>query len=251
MIRDIITNISKCNSWRRIWWCAKSCKKIFNLNQKYIDQGICKQFKSIGMVEISFKYFPCHFQPKELSIFKLPSLEDLRLSGCSSLEYFPEIPDEMENLEMLNLSNTGIKDLPCSFHNLSGLWFLKMSRNEMCKIPSVIGMMPRLHQCHISGGGNLGRISRKQEDGLHRILTHSLPSHNMICLSLRNSNLLDEFFPLALACFPNLEHLDLIGNNFTVLPECMQEFRFLYWINVDECKHLNQWNSTRVEVPSL
>ncbi|XLR24754.1 hypothetical protein S83_052654 [Arachis hypogaea] len=53
-------------------------------------------------------------------------------------------------------------------------------------------------------------------------------------------SLSDEFFPLALACFPNLEHLDLIGNNFTVLPECMQEFRFLYWINVDDCKHLRE-----------
>ncbi|MED6224758.1 hypothetical protein PIB30_087254 [Stylosanthes scabra] len=171
----------------------------------------------------------------------LPSLEDLGLSGCSSLENFPEIPEEMENVGLLDLEGTGIRDLPCSFRNLSGLWYLKMSRNKkMCKIPSVIGMMPQLSSCHIWGSGNKGRVSAKQEEGLQGILTHSLPSSNVQHLYLTNWKLSDDFFPLALAWFPNVKCLDLRGNDFTVLPECIQQFRFLWWLNVDDCEHLRE-----------
>ncbi|MED6216004.1 hypothetical protein PIB30_003651 [Stylosanthes scabra] len=174
---------------------------------------------------------------------KLPSLEELILFGCSSLEYFPEIPEEMENLQVLNLYDTGIKDLPCSFCNLSRLRHLNIVGDAMCKIPIVIGMMPKLMFCDIKGGGNKGRVSREQMEGLQGILTthsHSLYSSNMIRLCLRNSNLSDEFFPLAVTWFPNVLLLDLSGNNFRILPECVQEFRCLLTLNVDHCKHLQE-----------
>ncbi|XLT60539.1 hypothetical protein HN873_053143, partial [Arachis hypogaea] len=170
----------------------------------------------------------------------LPSLEKLLLSGCLSLEDFPEILEEMENVKMLHLIGSGIKDLPCSFRDLSGLWRLEMSGDEMYKIPSVIAMMPRLSLCEIELGGNKGRVSRKQEEGLHGIFTHFIPSSNMKYLYLTNSNLSDDFSPLAVAWFPNVEILDLTGNNFTVLPECIQQFRFLWWLIVDHCKNLRE-----------
>ncbi|XLS95280.1 hypothetical protein HN51_071288 [Arachis hypogaea] len=50
----------------------------------------------------------------------------------------------------------------------------------------------------------------------------------------------DDFFPLAVAWFPNVSWLDLSGNNFTVLPECIQQFRFLRYLYVDDCEHLRE-----------
>ncbi|MED6183282.1 hypothetical protein PIB30_036468 [Stylosanthes scabra] len=106
---------------------------------------------------------------------KLPLLKDFSLSDCSSLEYFPEILEEMANVRWLDLKGTGIKELPCSFRNLSGLRNLEIIWNEMCKIPSVIFMMPQLSSCYIEGGGNKGRVSGMQEEVLQvqGILTHS------------------------------------------------------------------------------
>ncbi|QHO13869.1 Disease resistance-like protein [Arachis hypogaea] len=171
----------------------------------------------------------------------LPSLEKLLLSHCSSLENFPEILEETKNLEVLYLDGTGIKDLPCSFRNFSGLFWLGMRGNyKMCKIPCVIGMMPRLSRCEIDGGGNKGRVLGKQEEGIHGIHTNSLPSLNLKDLSLMNSNLSDDFFPLALAWFPNVASLKLSGNNFTVLPECIRKFQFIISLNVDHSKYLRE-----------
>ncbi|MED6183283.1 hypothetical protein PIB30_036469 [Stylosanthes scabra] len=62
----------------------------------------------------------------------------------------------------------------------------------------------------------------------------------MKAFCLRDNNMSDDFFPLAVACLPNVTKLNLRGNNFTVLPECMQEFHFLSWLNVDDCKHLQE-----------
>ncbi|MED6203786.1 hypothetical protein PIB30_002549 [Stylosanthes scabra] len=174
----------------------------------------------------------------------LPLLETLKLSYCGSLENFPEILQEMKNVTELFLYNTSIKDLPCSFRNLSGLSYLDMGKNKMCRMPSVIVMMPQLANCTI---GNKGKVSGEQEkEGLQLqvegILTHSLCSSKLKTLHLNNlkEGLSDGFFPLALAWFPNLTLLDLRGSNFTILPECIQEFRFLKGLNVDNCEHLRE-----------
>ncbi|XP_016203963.1 TMV resistance protein N-like [Arachis ipaensis] len=177
---------------------------------------------------------------------KLPLLKDFSLCGCSSLVNFPEILEEMANVGWLDLKGTGIKDLPCSFHNLSGLRNLEIIWNEMCKIPSIIFMMPQLSSCYIEGGGKKRKVSSEkpeedEEEGLQGILTHSLPSqHMMKALCLRDTNLSDDFFPLAVAWLPNVTQLSLRGNNFTVLPECMKEFCFLYLLIVDDCNHLQE-----------
>ncbi|MED6203788.1 hypothetical protein PIB30_002551 [Stylosanthes scabra] len=170
----------------------------------------------------------------------LPSLEILGLSGCQSLENFPEILQEMKNVTTLFMEGNGIKDLPCSFCNLSGLSRLKMETNEMCRMPSVIAMMPQLNSCVIIGT-NEGRVSGKQEkEGLQGILTHSLCSPALTSLFLYYCELSDGLFPLAVACFPNLFKLDLRGSNFTILPECIQQFRFLEILDVDDCDHLRE-----------
>jgi len=51
----------------------------------------------------------------------LPSLKVLQLSYCYSLENFPEILGKMGNIRELFLFKLGIKELPVSFQNLTGL----------------------------------------------------------------------------------------------------------------------------------
>ncbi|XLS95272.1 hypothetical protein HN51_071280 [Arachis hypogaea] len=229
---------------------SDSLKKIPDVsNLQLLEEFSCVRCSNLVSVDSSVGFLPklkilnaafCFKLRSFPPVINLASLEELVLFGCSSLEKFPEILEEMENLKALYLWGTGIKDLPCSFCNLSRLRRLTLNANEMYRIPSVIGMMPRLFLCDIELGGNKGRVSGEQEEGLHGILTHSLPSADMRRLSITNSNLSDDFFPLAVAWFPNVISLVLGGNNFTVLPECIQQFRFLKELLVNDCKHLRE-----------
>ncbi|XLS95276.1 hypothetical protein HN51_071284 [Arachis hypogaea] len=229
---------------------SDSLKKIPDVsNLQLLEEFSCVRCSNLVSVDSSVGFLPklkildtafCFELRSFPPVINLPSLEELVLLGCLSLEKFPEILEEMENLKELYLWCTGIKDLPSSFCNLSRLRRLTLNANEMHRIPSVICMMPSLDFCDIELGGNKGRVSGEQEEGLHGILTHSLPSSHMRRLYVRDSNLSDDFFPLAVAWFPNVISLVLGGNNFTVLPECIQQFRFLKELLVNDCKHLRE-----------
>ncbi|MED6183287.1 hypothetical protein PIB30_036473 [Stylosanthes scabra] len=168
-------------------------------------------------------------------VIHLPSLEVLKLNGCSNLENFPEIAEKIAKLTRLDLRGTGITYLPYSLCNLSGLCCLLMWSHEMCNILSVIVMMPELSHCYTWGVGN-----ERWEMGLNGLLTHSLPSSNITCLFLKNVKLKDDFFLLAVVWFPNVDFLELSGNDFTIIPECIQEFRFLWYLNLDNCQSLQE-----------
>ncbi|XP_034679882.1 disease resistance protein RPV1-like [Vitis riparia] len=55
------------------------------------------------------------------NLHKLECLQTLSCNGCSNLKSFPEIKEEMRSLRKLNLSHTGITELPSSIGNLNGL----------------------------------------------------------------------------------------------------------------------------------
>ncbi|CAN8238004.1 unnamed protein product [Cochlearia groenlandica] len=55
------------------------------------------------------------------SICKLKHLETLNLSGCTSLERFPDLSRRMKCLKFLDLSRTAIKELPSSISYLTAL----------------------------------------------------------------------------------------------------------------------------------
>ncbi|MED6181139.1 hypothetical protein PIB30_016664 [Stylosanthes scabra] len=224
-----IPDVSSLHSLQELSF--KGCRNLVTVDNSV---GFLPKLKILNAEDCDkLSYFP--------PVIQLPSLEALFLSGCSSLEYFPEIQQEIEKVKSLDLSNVGIKDLPCSFRNLSRLRDLYLNGSEMCKMPSVITMMQQLSSCDIKGGGNnKGRVSGKLEEGFQGMLTRLLPSENLTSLFLENTNLSDEFFPLAVAWFPNVEWLDLRGNNFTSLPECVQQFRFLRKLTVNDCTHLRE-----------
>ncbi|KAL1317031.1 hypothetical protein AAHE18_15G107600 [Arachis hypogaea] len=56
-----------------------------------------------------------------INLFKLKWLRKLYLRGCSNLEKLPEIEEDMENLMVLILDESGVQELPSTMQNLVGL----------------------------------------------------------------------------------------------------------------------------------
>ncbi|XP_057446765.1 disease resistance protein Roq1-like [Lotus japonicus] len=168
------------------------------------------------------------FPPMELS-----SLERLNLSHCRSLESFPEILGKMENLKGIYLERTSIEELPFSFGNLVGLDTLILEESEMFRLTSSIVMMPNL-SAFVAMDLN-GFLLQEEDDKLSAMM----PS-NVQHLCLSNCKLSDEFLPLSLSLFANVEELDLSWNDFTFLPECIKECRFLWKLTLNKCKRLRE-----------
>ncbi|XP_070681454.1 disease resistance protein RPV1-like [Malus domestica] len=75
------------------------------------------------------------------SNIRIKSLKTFNLSGCWSLEMFPEILQVIEGLEQLDLSRSKIKELPSSINNLTGLSRLILDDcKELKCLPSSIRM---------------------------------------------------------------------------------------------------------------
>uniref|UniRef100_K7MWS1 TIR domain-containing protein n=1 Tax=Glycine max TaxID=3847 RepID=K7MWS1_SOYBN len=179
---------------------------------------------------------------KNFPPIKLTSLEQLRLGFCHSLESFPEILGKMENIIHLNLKQTPVKKFPLSFRNLTRLHtlFVCFPRNQTNGwkdiLVSSICTMPK--GSRVIGVGWEGCEFSKEDEGAENVSLTT--SSNVQFLDLRNCNLSDDFFPIALPCFANVKELDLSGNNFTVIPECIKECRFLTVLCLNYCERLRE-----------
>ncbi|MED6112670.1 hypothetical protein PIB30_063666 [Stylosanthes scabra] len=110
-------------------------------------------------------------------------------------------------------------------------------------MPSIVGTFPGQPEpihFRIKRGYDKTEVSGKEWLQVEGILTHSLCSSKVELVRFKNCDLSVGFFPRAVACFPNLIRLDLEGSHFTVLPECIQEFRFLQKLYVDYCMYLEE-----------
>ena len=71
------------------------------------------------------------------SCIAMKSLKYLRLFVCQRVKRFPDIPQEMENLKLLSLARTAIRELPPSIKNFTGLERLDIGSNfYSCQLPS-------------------------------------------------------------------------------------------------------------------
>ncbi|AES76344.2 functional resistance protein, putative [Medicago truncatula] len=166
---------------------------------------------------------------KSFPPLKLTSLEALGLSYCNSLERFPEILGKMENITDMFCVGTSIKELPFSFQNLTRLEKLRLWGDGKQILQSSILTMPKL----LTDAS--GCLFPKQNAELSSIV----PSDVRI-LGLPKCNPSDDFLPIILTWFANVEHLDLSWNNFTVLPKCLEQCCLLSLLNVNSCKYLRE-----------
>ena len=136
---------------------------------------------------------------------------------------------KMENITDILCVGTSIKELPFSFQNLTRLQKLRLWRHGKQILQSSILMMPKLLT------DSSGCLFPKQNTELSSIV----PSDVRI-LGLPKCNPSDDFHPIILTWFANVEHLELSWNNFTVLPKCLEECCFLSLLNVNGCKYLGE-----------
>jgi hypothetical protein len=159
----------------------------------------------------------------------LASLKKLGLSGCKSLQSFPEILCEIKDISEIDICWTSIKELPTSFLKLTGLKGIFMLKTGMFCLPSFMSEMPKLETIQIN-----------------RINKLSMPKSSSTMLSkagsliLLNIKLSDECLPTLFSWFSNVEYLCLNFGSFKFLPECLKECRNLQELNVRHCKNLEE-----------
>ncbi|KAI3724343.1 hypothetical protein L2E82_36115 [Cichorium intybus] len=193
------------------------------------------------------------------SRLEMESLETLILSGCESLERFPEVSPCMTNLSQINLcSCRGIKKLPSSVGYLSNLSFLNLTDCVNLKnIPNSICGLKNLRCLHLHNCMKLNNLPKKLKsmkflEELWIGFTHyylrpkmSVGVHSLTSLSsLRKLNLSgrqieEESFPRNLDAFFSLEELYLSGNSKLVqLPSIISHLSRLKRLELNECNRL-------------
>ncbi|TQD78224.1 hypothetical protein C1H46_036225 [Malus baccata] len=206
------------------------------------------------------------------SSIRMKSLKILDLSGCSSLEMFPEILEVMEELQELDLSGSKIKELPSSIINITGLRCLKLKDWKEPKSLSSIIRMKSLEVLDLSGWSTLKtfpEISEVMKELKELNLSGSkigeLPSSINNLTGLRSLELKDckefkslpssfhmkslktlnlsgcsslEMFPEILEVMEELQELDLSGSKIKELPSSIINFTGLCCLKLKDCKIL-------------
>ncbi|KAJ9671298.1 hypothetical protein PVL29_027333 [Vitis rotundifolia] len=220
------------------------------------------------------------------NICRLKSLKYLFLRGCSNLETFPEIKEEMECLEKLDLSGTCIKELPSSIEYLNHLTSLRLVEcKSLRSLPSNICRLKSLKSLSLKGCPNLETFPEIMEDiqclkelDLSKKYVKELPSSiefqnhltslllvecenlrslpNSICrlkslkyLFLRGSNL--ETFPEIMEYMECLEKLDLSGTCIKELPSSIEYLNHLTSLSLVGCKNLKSLPGSICRLKSL
>ena len=181
---------------------------------KTLDLSNCKSLvkvhESIGLLDklTTWQLQNCEklqTLPRRLA---LKSLGFFDLSGCTSLENFPDIDLEMKCLEYLDLDGTHIREFPSSssIYQFQNLFVLDLSTN-----------IPRPNRNSFDGSGFLQLIT--------------------LTLSGENVTTLDD---LEVDYFPTLNILNLINTNIVTIPESFIKFTRLKKLHISDCKHFEE-----------
>ncbi|KAL2966879.1 hypothetical protein AAZX31_16G143400 [Glycine max] len=178
---------------------------------------------------------------------KLTSLEELKLSFCANLECFPEILGKMENVTSLDIKDTPIKELPSSIQHLSRLQRIKLKNGGVIQLPSTFFAMKELryllvNQCE----GLLLPVENEGKEQMSSMVVENTIGY----LDLSHCHISDKFLQSGLPLFSNVKELYLNGNDFTILPACIQEFQFLTELYLEACENLHEigWIPPNLEI---
>ncbi|TQD78228.1 hypothetical protein C1H46_036229 [Malus baccata] len=231
-ILEVIKKLSKLNlSGSKIKELPSSINNLTGLC--YLGLRDCKELKDLSS-----------------SIF-MKSLKTLDVSGCSSLEMFPEILQVIKELPELDLSGSKIKELPWSINNLMGLSYLNLKDcKELRSLPSSICQLKSLTYVTLSGctnfevfpsiGENMEGLRELHLDGTS--IKELCPSIELLqgleYLNLRNCKSLVHL-PDTLCNLARLLALNLRGcSNLSQLPVNFEAFGRL----LDNALEINNWH---------
>ena len=141
-----------------------------------------------------------------------------RLQISENLTEFPqEIFELADTLEILELSDNQLSELPDDFARLSKLKILFLTNNHFTKLPSVLAECPKLEM-----------VSFKNNQ-LVEVPEQSLPLTTRWLILTGNAI---TKLPDSIGKLKNLQKLALAGNQITSLPETMQHCRALQLIRL-------------------
>ncbi|KAL3351334.1 hypothetical protein AABB24_019759 [Solanum stoloniferum] len=151
-LRDL--SISGCNKLATL---PNSLFESQQLEYLYIDRcsGLVKLPISLGVQKklCRLTIERCENLKKLPSSIQMESLRNLRISDSPKLDTFPEINGDMHCLKFLTLKSSGIREVPSSIGNLSGLEFLHLEGCEdlvslpdsLCNLMNLEHLI--LHRC--------------------------------------------------------------------------------------------------------
>jgi len=195
---------------------------------------------------------------EELKSGKLKGIKRLKIA--SGLTSFPnEIFDLADSLEILDLTNNNLSELPEHFPILTNLKIAFFSENKFTKFPSVLGKCPKLEMI----GFKANQISEIEENAIPfqtrwLILTDnkisSLPSTIGNCTRLQKcmlaGNLLHEL-PASMKNCTNIELLRISANQFHHLPEWLFSLPKLSWLACAGNPVFKNINSQKTSLPTF
>ncbi|XP_060182782.1 disease resistance protein Roq1-like [Lycium barbarum] len=245
------------------------CSRLVDLP---ISLGVHKKLKQLVISD-------CENLKKLPNSIQMESLEYLRISHYPKLDTFPEINGDMHRLAELIVRSTGIRKLPMSVGNLSGLMHIDLEGcedlvslpNSLCnlenlqwlvlcgckkleKLPENIGDLQMLEKLDASGTAisqpppsirklrKLEDLNFSQEQLQH---SSSLVLHQVSGLSSLKRLHLGNCYMLSglledLVSFHSLECLNVRGSNISCIPKSIKELLCLEILDVQLCKNLNE-----------
>ncbi|KAF8035543.1 hypothetical protein BT93_C1543 [Corymbia citriodora subsp. variegata] len=172
------------------------------------------------------------------NVLKSKKLRALNFCDCTKFERFPDILHKLEDLKVLTLRGTAIKELPASIENLVALEKMHIYNcKNLEHLPSSIYKLQNLKRLDVWDCTNLIEFPKCQDlaDPCMKI-----GLSNLCSLNLSGCNMFDAVFLENLSCFPLLSKLILEGNNITTVPTSITRRDHLFGLKVENCHQLQE-----------
>ncbi|TXG68937.1 hypothetical protein EZV62_003872 [Acer yangbiense] len=238
----------------QLWNGVQHRAKLKEINIGYSNITICPDLSGFPNLE-RLDLRSCQYLHEiSSSIQDLDKLHFLKLSGCSNLEILPEMPC---NLELLDLSCTAIEELPSSFKYLRRLVNLEISYCKRLKsLPNSVCEWKSLESLKLSSCSMLEELPSDIRTleylnylGAENTAIKELPSS---IIDLKNIEKLcfNRFrvqgdtavcitnLPDNLYCLSSLRYLHLDGNSFESIPRSIINLSNLESLYLENCKKL-------------
>ena len=226
--------LSNCESITELpEFCTPSLKK---LDLSYCE-NLVKVHESVGILD-KLQIWDLYFCEKLETLpdtLRLKSLKKFDLSNCFRLEKFPNIHPEMKCLRSLNLSWSGIRELPSSIKYLTRLLLLDLRYCENLRyLPNDIYQLQLIDKLSIPTAK-----FRQSYDYLDSFSRGGFLKLNSLDFG-GNKNIIELDFLMKPEYFPVLNSLDLSETNIVSIPESLSRFASLKILNIRDCKQLRE-----------
>ncbi|PHT33211.1 hypothetical protein CQW23_29548 [Capsicum baccatum] len=200
----------------------------------YHCSGFIELPQSLGVQKklVELNLYGCRNLKKLPNSIQMESLEVLEISNCPKLDRFPEISEDMHRLSELTLQSTGIRELPLSIGNLSGLTSLDLEHCEdLVSLPNSLSNLKNLQFLCIRGCKKLEKLPENIGD---LQVLEELDARETAISQL----------PLSITKLGKLKKLRFSNGHFSsfILHQLwlFPPWKYLIFLNIQFCQNLNE-----------